>query len=270
MKKREAYGGRVALIALALVLWGTVFPVDAQWPRRPSKLARTPDGKVDLKGPAPRSADGKPDLSGVWEATNEFEVPRLLLNVAADLKPEEVPLRPWAAELVKQRRANNSADHPGARCLPSGFPEKLSVPAPFKIIQMPDLVVFLFESRTIFRQVFTDGRALPPPDAQPTWQGYSVGRWEDETFVVETAGFNGETWLDMSGHPATDALRVIERYTRRNIGQMDAAITIDDAKAYTRPWTVTQRFRLLPEDELIEHICEENNRDLPHMIGLSK
>jgi hypothetical protein len=245
-------------------------PVEAQWPRQRSKLARTPDGKVDFKAPAPRTADGHPDLSGVWEASNEFEPPRLLLNIAADLKPGEVPLRPWAQDLLKQRQATNSVNHPGARCLPSGIPEKLSVPAPFKIVQNPDLVLFLFESRTIFRQVFTDGRALPPADAQPTWQGYSIGRWDGDTFVVETAGFNGETWLDLGGHPATDALRVTERYVRRSAGQLDVEITIDDPKAYTRPWTVAQRFRLLPEDELIEHICEENNIDPAHMIGIGK
>jgi hypothetical protein len=231
---------------------------------------RTVDGKVDLKAPAPRTPDGKPDLSGLWESYGEFEAPRLLLNIAADLKPQDVPLRPWAADLMKQRQANHSADHPGARCLPSGFPEKLSVPAPFKIVQTPDLVLFLFESRTIYRQIFTDGRSLPPADVQPTWQGYSIGRWDKEAFIVETAGFNGETWLDLGGHPATDALRVTERYTRGSVGQMDVEITIDDPKAYTRPWTVKQKFRLLPEDELIEHICEENNLAPAHMIGIRK
>jgi hypothetical protein len=255
---------------LMAALAATAFPVEAQWPRQRSKLARTPDGNVDLKAPAPRLPDGKPDLSGMWEASNEFEAPRLLLNIAADLKPGDVPLRPWAAEELKQRQATNSVNHPGARCLPSGIPEKLNVPAPFKIVQTPGLVLFLFESRTIYRQIFTDGRPLPPADAQPTWQGYSIGRWDKDTFVVETAGFNGETWLDLGGHPATEALRVTERYNRRSVGRLDVEITIDDPKAYTKPWTVMQKFRLLPEDELIEHICEENNKDPAHMIGLGK
>jgi hypothetical protein len=254
---------------LMMALWGTAVPAEAQWPRQRSKLSRTADGKVDFNAPAPRTPDGKPDLSGLWESSSEFEAPRLLLNIAADLK-SEVPMRPWAEDVLKQRQATNSANHPGARCLPSGIPEKLSVPAPFKVVQTPDLVLFLFESRTIFRQIFLDGRPLPPADAQPTWQGYSIGRWDKDSFVVETAGFNSETWLDLGGHPATDALRVTERYTRRSVGQMDVEITIDDPKAYTKPWTVMQKFRLLPEDELIEHICEENNIDPAHMIGIGK
>jgi hypothetical protein len=243
---------------------------EAQWPRQRSPLARTADGRVDLARPAARTADGKPDLSGLWEASNEFEPPRLLLNLAADLAPGDVPMRPEAVELMKQRQANNGADHPGARCLPSGIPEKLSVPAPFKIVQTPGLVLVLYESRTIYRQIFSDGRALPPADAQPAWQGYSTGRWEGDAFVVQTTGFNDKTWLDMMGHPATDALRVTERYTRPTVGRLDVDITIDDPKMYTKPWTVRQRFRLLPEDELIEHICEENNQAPRHMIGIPK
>lgn len=254
-------------VMLAVGLCAGGVSLDAQWPRQRSTLARTADGRVDLSAPAPRTADGRPDLSGVWEQYGEFEAPRYLLDIAADLKPEDVPLRPWARELVEQRRANDSADHPGARCLPSGIPEKNAVPAPIKIVQTPGLVLFLYESRTIFRQIFTDGRPLPPPDAQPTWQGYSIGRWDDDTFVVETAGFNGKTWLDMSGHPATEALRVTERFTRRSVGQMDLEVTIDDPKAYTRAWTVNQRLRLLPEDDLIEHICEENNRVPASIFG---
>jgi hypothetical protein len=162
--------------------------------------------------------------------------------------------------------AENSKDHPGVRCLPSGFPEKNFVPAPYKILHMPGLIVFLYESRTIYRQVFMDGRPHPA-DPNPAWQGYSIGRWEGDTLVVETTGFNGLAWLDMSGHPATDALRVTERFTRRDFGHMDLRITIDDPKAYTRPWTVSADVRLLPDDELIEHICQENNRDLAHMVG---
>lgn len=257
---------RLTMLVVAACVAGST-SVAAQWPRQRSALTRTSDGRVDLNAPVPRTADGRPDLSGVWEQTNEFEPPKYLLNIAADMKPEEVPLQPWARELVKQRQANNSADHPGARCLPSGIPEKNAVPAPVKIVQIPGLTVFLYESRTIFRQIFTDGRPLPPPDAQPTWQGYSIGRWDNDTFVVETAGFNGKTWLDMAGHPATDALRVTERFTRRSVGRIDLDVTIDDPKAYTRPWTVQQRLRLLPEDELIEHICEENNKVPEKIFG---
>ena len=257
---------RLAAIAMVALVAGGA-PAAAQWPQQRSTLARTADGRVDLNAPPPRTADGRPDLYGVWEQTNEFEPPKYLINIAADMKPEDVPLRDWARQLLEQRRANNSADHPGARCLPSGIPEKNAVPAPFKIVQLPGLVVILYESRTIFRQIFTDGRPLPPSDAQPTWQGYSIGRWDNDTFVVETAGFNGKSWLDMAGHPATESLRVTERFTRRNVGRMDLDVTIDDPKAYTRPWTVKQSLRLLPEDELIEHICEENNKAPTHIFG---
>ena len=254
---------RLGMVLAVVVAAGAV--TEAQWPRRPSTLARTADGRIDLNAPASRTADGRPDLAGVWEQYSEFEMPRYLLNIAADLGPDGAPLQPWARELVQQRRAKNGAEHPGARCLPSGIPEKNAVPAPVKIVQTPGLIVLLYESRTIFRQIFMDGRPLPPPDAQPTWQGYSVGRWDGETLVVETAGFNDKTWLDMSGHPATEALRVTERFTRRTVGRLDLEITIDDPKAYTRPWTVKQSMRLLPEDELIEHICEENNKVSPEV-----
>jgi hypothetical protein len=219
-----------------------------------------------MKAPAPRTPDGKPDLSGVWESSGEFEVPKYLLNIAADLKPGDVLFLPPAEALFKQRQANNSVDHPGGHCLPSGIPEKDAVPAPYKILQSPGLVVILYESRMIFRQIFTDGRPLPV-DAQPTWQGYSIGRWDEDTFVVDTTGFNGKTWLDMAGHPATDALHVTERFTRRNFGQMDIQITIDDPKAYAKPWTVNESVRLLPDGEIMEHICEENNRDPEHLVG---
>ena len=240
----------------------------AQWPAVPdSTVPRRADGRVNLDAPPPRLPDGKPNLQGVWEQYNEFEIPLLLRDISTGKKPGEIPFQPWAEALYKQRRETNSVDHPGARCLPSGIPEKNTVPAPVKIVQAPGLVLFLYESRTIFRQIFTDGRPLPPADAQPTWQGYSIGRWDGDAFVVTTAGFNDKTWIGLGGHPATEALRVTERFERRSIGRMDLLVTIDDPKAYTRPWTVDMRFRLLPDGELIEHICEENNRDLPHMVG---
>lgn len=242
-------------------------PSRAQWPRASSpKLPRTADGKVNLNAPTPRTADGHPNLSGVWEMYSESEMPKLLLNLASDLKPGDVSFLPWAEALYKERQANNSKDHPGAQCLPSGIPEKDTVPAPYKIIQTPGVIVVLYESRTIFRQIFTDGRALPS-DPNPAWQGYSIGRWDGDTLMVETAGFNGRTWLDMAGHPATESLHVTERFIRRDLGHMDLQITINDPKAYAKPWTVNAKIHLLPEDELIEHICEENNKAPGHMVG---
>jgi hypothetical protein len=245
----------VCLLCVALAP-GT--PASAQWPTFPWKnQPRTADGKIDLKAQPRRTPDGKVDLSGFWLPTNPV---KHLLNLAADLKPGDVPLQPWAAAEYKRRIETNGKDHPGAQCLPSGIPEKLNIPEGLKVVQTPDLMLFLHESRTIYRQVFTDGRPLPPADAQPTWMGYSIGHWEGDTFVVETRHSNGETWLDMRGLPATDALHLTERYTRPSIGNILVEVTIDDAKAYTRPWQVNLSWSLVPDVELIESICEENNK----------
>jgi hypothetical protein len=238
-------------------------PVWAQWDPHPSKnVPRTPDGKVDLKAPPRRTADGKIDLSGIWTPTSV----KYLLNLAADLKPGEMPLQPEAAKVYEERIETNGKDHPGVRCLPSGIPEKLSVPDGVKIVQTPDVTLFLWDSRTIFRQVFTDGRSFPK-DPQPTWMGYSIGHWEGETFVIETIGQNGKTWLDMRGLPGTESLRVVERYTRPTIGRINIDVTIDDPKAYTRSWDVHLTWELMPDLELIESVCEENSKDLEHMVG---
>jgi hypothetical protein len=182
------------------------------------------------------------------------------------MKADEIPLQPWARQLYQERIDNNGKDHPGVSCLPSGIPEKLSIPDGLKVVQTPDLLVFLYESRTIYRQVFLDGRPLPK-NAQPTWMGYSVGHWEGDTLVVETIGQNGKTWLDMRGLPGTESLKVTERYTRTNTGTMKVDVTIDDAKAYTKPWNVSMAWRLIPDTDLIESICEENNKDPQHMVG---
>ena len=253
------------LLAAAVAFTPTV-PIAAQWePYAWKNMPRTPEGKIDLKAAPRRTADGKIDLSGFWMPTDRV---KHLLNLAADLKPGEVPLQPWAEALYKERIETNGKDHPGVRCWPSGIPEKLNIPDGLKLIQTPDVMIFLHESRTIYRQVFTDGRPLPKlPEAQPTWMGYSVGRWEGDVFVVETIGQNGKTWLDMRGLPGTEALRVTERYTRPAIGRIYIDVTIDDPMAYTRPWNVRLSWDLQPDTDLIESICEENNKDLPHMVG---
>ncbi len=254
---------RMFLLILALM---EIVPSTAmaQWDPYPWKnMPRTADGKVDMKAPPRRASDGKVDLSGFWMPGDNV---RHLLNLATDLKPEEVPLQPWAAALYKERIDNNGKDHPGVRCLPSGIPEKNNIPDGLKVVQTPEVLLFLYESRTIYRQVFTDGRPLPK-DPQPTWMGYSVGRWEGDTFVVETIGQNGKTWLDMRGLPGTEALRVVERYTRPTIGHIDIDVTIDDPMAYTKPWSVKLGWNLVPDTDLIESICEENSKDLPHMVG---
>ena len=191
---------------------------------------------------------------------------KLLLDLAADLKPGEVPFQPAAEALYKERIDTNGKDHPGVRCLPSGIPEKENIPDGLKVVQTPDVTVFLYESRTIYRQIFTDGRPFPK-DPTPTWMGYSVGRWEGDTLVVEARFQNGKTWLDMKGLPASDATRIVERFTRPTVGRINIDVTIDDPKSYTKPWNVKLAWRLVPDTDLIESICEENNKDLPHMVG---
>ena len=248
---------------LAIVLCVMSGSLSAQWPNRPAPgMPRTSDGKPDLRAPTPKSADGKPDLSGVWMVRNATS----LFYVAFDLKPEE--MRPWAAALYKQREDNFRADTDGIACLPPGPKAGIAVGNfPLKIIQTPNLIAVLYEYHTMFRQIFTDGRTLPP-DANPTWMGYSVGRWDGDTLVVTTAGYNDRTSLDLAGHPHTDALRVTERYRRVDYGHIDLQVTFDDPKAYTRPWSLRVTLDLIPEGDLIEYVCE-NERDKPHLVGKS-
>jgi hypothetical protein len=234
----------------------------AQWLQVPNKaIPRTNDGKPDLSAPAQRKADGKPDLSGIWGTASA----KYLVNIAADFKPGEFPLQPWADALTKERMTGiHAGEESNANCEPPGVPRIDNTPNPFKIVQEPDMVVILYEAFGQFRQIFLDGRK-PPVDANPTWLGYSVGRWEGDTLTAETAGFNGKTWLDQAGHPITDAARVTERFHRRDFGHMDLQITIDDPKAYTKPWTVTEAMVLLPDTDLIEYVCNENEKDLRHL-----
>ena len=236
---------------------------NAQWLNYPMKNApRTKDGKPDMSAPAPRTKDGHVDITGIWEPNGL----KYLINIAVDLKPDEVPFQPWAAALYKERRENNGRDDPNNRCLPSGVPEKEAVTSPFKILQFPGLMLILYESRTIYRQVFTDGRTMPK-DFKPSWQGFSTGHWDGDDFVVETTGLNGKIWMDTNGHPLTEAAHVTERFRRRDYGHMDIQITIDDPKAYTKPWTITENPHLLADTELLESVCEENNKDAGHIVG---
>jgi hypothetical protein len=261
----------VTVAALAGVLLVSTTPAFAQWENVKSpNLPRTADGKPNLSAPVPRGPDGKPNLSGIWWLSSERAAfgapPKYLNNIAADLKPEEVPFQPWAAALYKQRGADFSKDVPYSRCLPPGVPMISSFTAPWKLIQNPGLIAILYENSTTYRQIFTDGRVLSK-DANPTWMGYSTGHWEGDTLVVETAGFNDKTWMDFSGHPHTEALRVTERFHRRDVGHMDIQFTFDDPKAYTKPWTVTIHPILLVDGDLFEFVCNENEKDLQHFVG---
>ena len=252
----------VGAALFALFLMST--SLSAQWTKIPrTGIPRTADGKANLSAPAPRSVDGRPDLSGIWEPDGA----KYVRNIAADLKPEDVPFQPWAKALFDSRvDGAHSREDPDANCLPQGVPKINAAPAPWKIVQAPGSLVIVYEAFNLWRQIFLDGRELVP-DANPTWMGYSTGKWEGDTLVVDTRGFNGKIWLDQLGRPSTDALHVIERFRRKDVGHMEIQITIDDAKAYTRPWTVTEAVHLLPDTELLEFICNENNRDLEHLPG---
>jgi hypothetical protein len=237
-------------------------PVHAQWLKLPTAgLPRTADGKPNLTAPAPKTADGKPDLTGIWEPDGT----KYLRNIAADLKPGDISFRPAGQAIFDQRKNDGKAsEEPDAHCLPQGVPKIDAAPVPFKIAQMPGLIIVLYEAFNLYRQIFMDGRELPK-DPNPAWLGYSVGHWDGDTLVVESTGFNDKTWLDQMGYPHSDALHVTERFHRKDVGHMDLSITIDDPKMYTKPWTIVEDPHLLPDTELLEFICNENNVDLPHM-----
>jgi hypothetical protein len=270
--------------AFAIILSACAVPLAAQWLNYPARgTPRTPDGKPNLSAPAPRLG-GKPDLSGVWQAEgtspdeNErllpgigaFDVPgddpsrfsKYFFNLFADLRPDQVPMRPEAAQLFRQRAGVPDLSNP---CLPVGVPMADLIPAPYKIIQTPRLTVILYEARdNNFRQIYTDGRKHPA-DPQPSWLGYSIGKWDAATFVVETVGFNSLDPIDGLGHPRSQATRITERFRRWDFGHMDVEITVDDPKNYTRPFSVKIGATLIPDTDILESICAENEKDRGHI-----
>jgi hypothetical protein len=247
---------RVVVAVLAMVM--VVRTTDAQWFNHPDpRLPRGPDGRPHLNAPVPRAPDGRPDLSGRWLlGANKYNV-----NIMADMRPEDAPFQSWAAAMYQARLAK---DDPNMRCMPPGVPRYLN--SMFKIVQTPDMVAVLYEIHTLYRQIFTDGRTLPV-NPNPSWLGYSIGRWEGDVLVVDSTGFNDKTWLDFYGHPHSEALHVVERFSRRDVGSMDVQVTIDDPVAYTRPWTVTYVLRLAPDTEMLETICENDAQILPRLVG---
>jgi hypothetical protein len=261
----------------------------AQWPDyKAPGVPRTADGKQDLKGPTPRTADGKPDLSGIWQYTRPpgtpppAPPPPATASAGGDIVPAGVrtsqfwnlgasfkdglPFQPWAAELHRQRVASNSEDNPDAHCLPLGVMQLHTHGQPRKMIQTPGVIVIIYEANSGLRQIFTDGRPFPK-DAEPWWYGYSVGKWEKDTLVVESTNFRDLGWLDVEGSPLTESGKIIERFRRPDYGHLEIEVTIDDPKAYTKPWTVTVYQRILPDTELIEFVCQENERDAKHLSG---
>ena len=245
-----------------LLLLAAASTLSAQWLGIPTKgIPRLPNGKANLDAPAPKLPDGKIDISGLWQPNGIY-----IGNIAKDLKPGDVPFQSWAADLYKHRQDNLSKEDPTGWCVPGGVPRSNAVPYPFKIFHTPGVTLILYEAVHWYRQIFTDGRALPK-DTNPAWMGYSIGRWEGDAFVVESSGFNDNVWLDNGGHPATENLRVTERFRRKDFGHMNIEITIDDPKAYTRPWNVTLPLIYAPDNELIEYVCVENEKDLQHLVG---
>ena len=261
----------VVRIALAAALVGCA-PVHAQWLNYPTPgVPRLANGKPDLNAPTPRATGGKPDLSGLWEPVgpanssfvgNSARDPQFA-DVGKDVK-SGLPLQPWAADLLKTRLAANSKDDPDSRCLPLG-PIKMHLhPYPRRIIQTPGLMVILFERDTAYRQIFTDGRALPQ-DPQPSFNGYSTGKWEGDTLVVQTNGIKDGTWLDVRGTPLTDAAKITERFRRPNFCKLEIDITVDDLKADTRPWSIHVDHAFAPDTDLLEFVCQENEKDRVHL-----
>jgi hypothetical protein len=270
--------GRAVTTAIALAFTATL---SAQWPSYVRKdVPRTSEGKPDLDAPPPRLSNGKVDFSGTWESRQPPSgrlggpmVPNLLAtdpplanfaNIGQNVK-EGLPFTPWAAELRKQRMATNSKDNPDANCLPIGFMQLHTHSQPRKVVQTVNDLVIMYESNYGLRNIFTDGRSLPAGDSQPWWYGYSVGTYDGDTLVVQTIGLRDEGWLDVNGAPYTTEAKITERFRRPNYGRIEIDVTVDDAKAYTRPWTVRINWRLGADEELIEFVCNENNLDVRHL-----
>jgi len=255
---------RIAFAALGLTLAAAT--VSSQWLRYPTPgIPRLADGKPNLSAPAPRGPGGHPDLSGVWEVLGDLVMPtdgrirsKYVYNIGIDLPGGHAPFQPWAQTLWDTRQKALGVGAPSEKCLPHGIPDAmLTRTLPFKFVQTPGVTIILFEEFNNWRQVFTDGRPLPE-DADPTWLGSSIGRWEKDEFVIETAGFNDKSWLDAGGTPHTESLRTIERLRRRDFGHMDIEFTFDDPKTFTRPWSQTVTFVLLADTDLLESHCDNN------------
>ena len=260
-------------------------PLAAQWLHYPTPgVPRNPDGKPNLTAPAPRTSNGKPDFSGVWITGNPVPCDPVkgadLLDCDAELPialeaidigrglPGGLPYQPWAAALVKQRIENEGKDDPHTRCLPLTVPRDYGLPHLQKIVQTGGLLLILTEWNAGYRQIFLDGRPLPV-DPQPSFNGYSSAKWEGDTLVVQTNGLRDGIWLDLKGDPLTEAAKLTERFRRPNYGRLEIEFTVDDPKAYTKPWTVTFKQAIMPDTELLDEICLENEKSYRHLPGKS-
>ena len=265
---------------IGVAFFGACLSAEAQWVNQPMAGApRTADGKINMAGPVP-TLNGKPDLSGIWQVQAEPRAPgglfgigespnsKYFRDILSDFKPDERPLTAEGAELLR-KNGQPGVFNPTLNCLPDGLPKGDLLPEPFKIIHSAGVVVVLYEVETTFRQIFTDGRKLPV-DPSPSWQGYSVGRWEGDTLVVDTAGFNDRGWLDARGTGHSTEMRIEERFRRRDYGHLDLTITITDPTTFTRPITISVVEELLPDTDLFEHYCLENEKDDAHFPGRAR
>ena len=267
------------MVAGSILSWSPV--AVAQWLKHPTAdLPRTADGKPNLSAPSPRTADGKPDFSGIWLTDNfncasrspdpealtcgaELPMGKEGINFGASL-PGGLPYQPWLVPIVKERTATNAKDDPHVRCLPDTFLRAYSLPHMVKFVQTPGLLVMLAELNAGYRQVFMDGRPFPE-DPVPSWQGYSSAKWDGDTLVINSIGFRDDLWIDWNGSVITTAAKVQERIRRPDYGHLEIGVTVDDPKAYTKPWTVTLRQRLAINTELVDEICLENEQSFQRM-----
>jgi len=277
---------RTMTALLLIIIAGAWGSVSAQWFKQPSPRApRTSSGEVDLSAAAPRLANGKPDLSGVWMTAEPLCVirgtapirellkmnpvsrkcpprtasfSRQSINIGIDM-PGGLPYQPWLAKLVEERTANQAIDDPHIRCLPDAFVRAYGLPHYLKFVQTPDLLVMLNEYNGVYRQIFTDGRSLPEAP-NPSWQGYSTAAWSGDTLVIDTIGFRDDVWIDWDGSMITEAAKLTERIRRPDFGHLEIEVTVDDPKAYTKPWTVTLRQQFAADTELIDEICAEGEK----------
>jgi hypothetical protein len=276
--------------AILFVLNISATAVFAQWPSYPTAGPRTPEGKIDFAAPPPRTSYGKPDFSGLWEPAHTkagpgpgggmngtpvlpFPIPASpddppvaqFFNIGAGFKDGLLPFTAWGTQVRAQRKGNDNKDNPDALCLPLGLTQLHMHPQPRQIVQTQREIVILYEANGNTRRILTDGRPLPNNDPTPWWYGYSVGHWDGDTLVVETTGFRDDVWLDVEGSPLTNSGKMTERWRRVKFGLMQIDITIEDPKAYTKPFTVRVNHQLMPDTELMEFVCQE--RDATHYVG---
>src|SRR5215469_929148 len=264
------------VLALLSALMPAV-PASAQWLNYPTAgVPKNVDGSPNLSAPTPRMADGKPDLSGLWGmmcqsggktvmCAPEVAVPPVFGDIGRGIKGG-LPYQPWAAKIVAERKAQNGKDDPTTHCLPGGIAKLYTSALLRKIVQAPGLVVFLTERNASYRQVFTDGRPLPE-DPNPSWNGYSTGRWDGDTLVVDTIGFRDGQWLDRAGSPLTSAAKMTEKLRRSNYSTLEIELTVNDPEAYTKPWTIALKHSLILNTDLLDYICLENEKDAGHLVG---